>query len=462
MAGMPTLQIRSLRTRLLVFAFSGIAISLIVTGFGLSALFDRHLTRRIGTELDTYLAQLAGNLIITRPGEIELPFDPVDPRFEKVFSGLYWQVVNEASGTVLRSNSLWDEAINLPTDQPEIGVIHEHKLPGPAGENLLVHERRLLLESGQSNIPVRIVIAIDSAELAELKSDFLTETMTALAILGALLFAGLWVQVRVGLAPLDRLRDGVAGIRAGHDRQLSREQPEEVLPLVDEINFLVEAKENEAEKARNRAGDLAHGLKTPLTILSGDIRRLREQGSHKIAADIENVSNMMRRHVERQLAKARRRYGAPGNESLDIASTTRRLVATMSRLPGAGHISFEVEIQPGSTCELTADDFNDVVGNLLENAVRAARSKVAISLTPALGDEPRRFTVEDDGPGVPEARMGAILTRGKRLDEKSGGAGLGLAIVSDILEEYDTSLVTARSQLGGLSIGFALPANNAG
>ena len=455
------MQFRSLRTRLLIFAFSGIAISLIITGLGLSTLFDRHLTRRIATELDTHLGQLAGNLVFSTAGELELPVDPADPRFEKVFSGLYWQIADERTGRVLRSVSLWDDAIDLPADKPEIGTIHEHRLPGPAGEKLLVHERRLLLENGTLTVPVRIAVAIDMAELTDLRSDFLSETMTALALLGMLLFAGLWFQVRVGLAPLDRLRSGVAGIRAGRSGKLDREQPEEVLPLVDEINFLIEAKENEAERARNRAGDLAHGLKTPLTVLAGDIRRLRERGADDIATDIENVSAMMRRHVEQQLAKARRRHHSPGRESMDVGEATSRLVATISRLPGAQHLAIGITIAPNTRCEMTADDFNDVVGNLLENAVRAARSRISIGVDADEETGIRHFRVEDDGPGVAEEKLGEIIKRGQRLDEKSGSAGLGLAIVSDILEEYDTSLATARSSLGGLSIGFALPLQSA-
>ena len=453
------MQFRSLRTRLLIFAFTGIAVSLIVTGLGLSALFDRHLSRRIGAELDTFLAQIAGNLLITRDSALEMPVDPADPRFDKIFSGLYWQVINEKSGTIMRSVSLWDDALALPDDNPAVSVIHEHRLKGPAGENLLVHERRLVLESSGKTIPVRIAVAIDSAELTELKSDFLAETMAALGMLGALLFVGLWFQVRIGLSPLDRLRDGVAGIRAGRTRQLGGGQPEEVQPLIDEINFLIEAKENEAERARNRAGDLAHGLKTPLTVLAGDIRRLRELGQNEIASDIENVSNMMRRHVERQLAKARRRHDALGRETLDVAAATDRLVATMARLPGAGHIDIDVSIAPGTKSEMTGDDFNDIAGNLIENAIRAANSRIRIAVSRGSASEVRRFMVEDDGPGVPAEKIDAILQRGQRLDEKSGGAGLGLAIVSDILEEYDTALEAGASPLGGLKIGFPLPAD---
>ncbi|MFZ1813868.1 MAG: HAMP domain-containing sensor histidine kinase [Rhizobiaceae bacterium] len=446
---------RSLQSRLLLFAFAGIAVALILTGLAISALFERHLSRRIGSELDAHLAQIAGNLAITADRRLEMQLDPADPRFERIFSGLYWQVRDEASGTDLRSVSLWDDSLALPTDQPAPGEIHVHNLRGPAGETLLVHERRLLIESNGVSLPARMAVGISRAELDRLRDDFRNETMAALAILGLLMFLGLWFQVRMGLAPLARLRDGVATIRTGPGTRLGREQPEEVLPLVDEINTLVSDKEKETERARNRAADLAHGLKTPLTVLAADIRRLREKGEDEIANDIAGVAKTMQHHVERQLARARARNDRYAHARTDIRTTVARLIETVSRTPGAERLEITSTLPPDILTIMSEDDFNDVVGNLLENAVRKAVAGVRISVT--IRDGQHHLSVDDDGPGVPSDQIDRIVQRGTRLDQKGSGAGLGLAIANDILDEYGLSLLAGPSDMGGLRIGFTLP-----
>ncbi len=450
------MTLRSLRSRLQVLAFAAVAIALVVTALLLSALFERHINRRVTGELDAHLSRIAGKLVVNAAGEIEMNAELTDPRFETVFSGLYWQVVNEKTGKLLRSKSLWDDDLALPADLPAIGQIHTHELAGPIGQPLLVRERRILLGDGGAAIPVRIAVAIDVADVHALQADFTWDIMVVLALLGALLFVALWLQVRLGLGPLDRIRAGVAAIREGRSTQLPPDLPQEIAPLAEEIDFLIAEQHREIERAGNRAGDLAHGLKTPLTILAGDVRRLREKGETVIAADIEAVSQIMRRHVERQLALARRRHGAGGQMRTQIAPAVERLVNTFARLPDKQHLRFEIEVDPGAAAAMNPDDFNDVMGNLLENATRHARAAIRVETRDA--DEGTLLVVGDDGPGVAPPQMHRMLLRGVRLDEKSEGTGLGLAIAGDILEAYEVALCARPSPLGGLEIGFPLPA----
>lgn len=447
---------RSLRSRLQWLAFAAVAVALIVTALLLSALFERHINRRVTGELDAHLARIAGKLTVDLAGDIEMNAELTDPRFETVFSGLYWQVANEKTGSLLRSKSLWDDDLALPVDRPAIGDIHTHELAGPVGQPLLVRERRILLGDGEGAIPVRIAVAIDVADVQALHADFTWDIMAVLAALGALLFVALWLQVRLGLGPLDRVRAGVAAIREGRSSKLPPDLPQEIAPLAEEIDFLIAEQQKEIERAGNRAGDLAHGLKTPLTILTGDVRRLREKGETAIAADIEAVSQIMRRHVERQLALARSRHGAGERMRTDIAPAVERLVNTFARLPDKEHLAFEIDVAPGSTIAMNPDDFNDVMGNLIENATRHASAAIRVE-TRVLGDE-TLILVADDGPGVAAPQLQRILQRGVRLDEKSDGAGLGLAIAGDILEAYRVALRARQSAMGGLEIGFPLPA----
>ena len=208
----------SLRHRLLLFAFGGILVSLVLTGVLLSALFERHVSRRIVDELDNHVSRIAGNLTIDADGEITLPVELADARFTMVFDGLYWQVLDEASGQLLRSKSLWDDSLELPADKPELGVFHTHYIEGPRDQNLMVRERRIELGDSANPIPVRIAVAIDLADIHALQADFSMEMVVALALLGLLLFGGLLLQVRLGLGPLDSLRGGVSQIAKAEAR----------------------------------------------------------------------------------------------------------------------------------------------------------------------------------------------------------------------------------------------------
>lgn len=445
----------SLQRRLLLFALAGILLALALTGLLLSALFERHLTRRVTAELDGLISRISGNLSLSGETGLSLPDELADPRFGTVFGGYYWQVIDETAGASLRSRSLWDEGLAMPADAPPLGEFHTHKIGGPNRASLLVRERRVVISAAGAATVARIGVAVDQKEIRSLRADFTQDMILALALLGACLFGGSWLQVRLGLGPLDLLRVGVAAIRADFATRMPAGLPAEVQPLVDEINVLIAAKRKETEQARNRAADLAHGLKTPLTILGSEVRKLRARGDTKIAADIDSVAILMRRQVERQFALARRNSATTPLTELPVLPAVERLAATLARLPGAGKIAFRLDIPGRTATTMNADDFNDVIGNLLENAARHARSRVEVRIV--LGGSGDCLFIADDGPGVPDEKISAILVRGIRLDEKRGGTGLGLAIAGDILEAYGARLETRRAALGGLEIGFRLP-----
>lgn len=447
------MTLRSLRLRLLFFAAVGITITLIIAGFGLTELFSRHVERRIGSELDTYIAQIAGNLRLSPDGTISLAEEPSDPRFRKPYGGLYWQVENERNHHLLRSQSLWDAALQLPRDMPPVGATDVHDVEGPDQRPVLVHERRLLL--GERGLPVRIAAAVSEAELNAMRTDFAQDLVPGLGLLGILLLVGLGLQVSAGLKPLATLASGVGQIRAGRIARLSSDVPEEVRPLVEELNSLLDAQENAMRRARDRAADLAHGLRTPLTALASDVRRLREDGETEIAANIESVAQMMRRNIERELARSRLRAQRGARPQIPLAPAVSAIVATVARTPAGEALFFDVVVDEGTTVAFDPDDLNDVLGNLVENAARYAHTRVRVS---AREKEPGlALRVEDDGPGVEKGDLAAIFERGHRLDEKGGGAGLGLSIVHDILGEYGYSLSADRSKLGGLSLTIVVP-----
>lgn len=225
--------------------------------------------------------------------------------------------------------------------------------------------------------------------------------------------------------------------------------PAEVKPLVEEVNGLIDAQEREIERSRSRAADLAHGLKTPLAALASDAARLRERGNEDIARDMEAVGDAMRRHVDRELARARARGTARrlGGVSTPLRPLVDSLIATLARTGAAQRLEFEACITGDPSTPLDRTDLAEVLGNLLENAARHANGRVRIR---ADADAGPAITVEDDGPGIAPAERSRMLERGARLDERGDGAGLGLAIVQDVLSAYRWRLVLAGSEFGGL------------
>ena len=320
---------RSLRLRLLALALLSITGALVVSGAGLVVLFERHVEQRVDGELETYVRQLAGNVVFDPAGKIAMPRPPADPRFDQPLSGLYWQIEDEARGETLRSRSLWDGKLDLPADPVDAATAHRHLLAGPEGTQLVARERLVIFTTGGGQRTLRIAAAIGRAEVRAATWAFAGELARSLALLGLALLAAAWLQVRVGLRPLEAVRRGVGAIRSGLRRRLPTDYPEEVTPLAEEVNDLLDAQDKTIERARASAADLAHGLKTPLTALGAHARLLRQRGEAAIAEDIEELAETMRRHIERAIAKARLRRGR-GAATL-LAPLIERLVRTICR-----------------------------------------------------------------------------------------------------------------------------------
>ena len=436
----------SLRLRLVAGGACAIIVALVIAGVGLTLLFERHVTRALAENLDVQLKQIIATIDLDAQNKIVLSRTPTDPRFSDPLSGLYWQVSDDRD-QMLRSRSLWDTTLSLPKDDPGPAEVHYHEIAGPAGARVLVAEQQLLFTAGDTPTQVRVAVAADLARVAAARTAFATDLVMALGLLGLILAAATSVQIGLGLRPLDAVRRAVANIRAGQDHHLNPDVPVEVRPLVNEVNALLDAREKDIVRSRNRAADLAHGLKTPLAALAADAERLRGKGEPEIARDIETVIEAMRRHVDRELARARLR-GSPslaGHATTPLAPLVRSLIATLSRTAAGASLQYEMAFAEDFVAPFDRTDLAEVVGNLLENATRHAKSRIRISAQP---DE--IICVEDDGPGIATDLQPAALARGTRLDERGEGTGLGLAIVQDVLEAYGWTLQLGRSELGGL------------
>ncbi|HUO55027.1 MAG TPA: ATP-binding protein [Rhodoblastus sp.] len=443
------MTLRSLRLRLALAGALAVCLALAAAGAGLTLLFERHVYRTLADDLDADLRHLIGGLEPDSAGRIVVARPPQNPRFVEPLSGLYWQV--DVNGGLQRSRSLWDATLAPPPDRLSEGQTHYHQAQGPGGKLLLMAERRILIRTPQGLIAARALVASDLTRLRQARDAFVSDLIPSLGVLAIFLAFATWLQLSLGLRPLGRLRQEIAETASGRRRRLDESAPDEVLPLVREVNELIDAQERELERARSHAADLAHGLKTPLAALAGDARSLRRAGQDDIADSLDAIGETMRRHVERELARAR--VGAAalrrGRHATPLREVADALIRTLRRTDKGEAIVFDCAIDAATEVPFERLDLTELLGNLLDNATRHAASQVRI--VSSAGATAPWIRIEDDGPGLDPAREDIARQRGGRLDE-GGGAGLGLAIAQDILAAYGWRMEFARSPLGGLAV----------
>jgi signal transduction histidine kinase len=266
--------------------------------------------------------------------------------------------------------------------------------------------------------------------------------------------AAVW-YFRRGLSSVEHLRARLSAVHRGEDRHVSGHYASEVQPLVDDLNALLAERERRVQRALTKAGDLAHGLKTPLAVLSRDAECAAASGYRELAESLSTQVERMRRQIDYHLAQARAAGVAPGTRSL-VAGSTEGLVRTLQQLHADRQIEFEVDISPSHAVRCQREDLEEMLGNLLDNACKWGTSRVRASS--AIVTTSVVLTVEDDGPGIEPAMAAHVLQRGVRADERVPGSGLGLAIVNDLAELYGGSIELRRSELGGVSARLELPA----
>ena len=452
------MNVGSLKLRLLIAWAIFILITLQVAGVGLKALFDRSITRRTIAELNFDLDQLMRALKLGENGRIDLTRrGPTDPQFDVANGGRYWQVYIDGRA-VLSSPSLSGENLAPSTAlkrEPSAGFI---ELVAPDKKSLIAVTRRveLVAEHSQVRQQVLTVSAVNTSEIQEDAGKFVSDLLTGLVGIAVVLLIGAWVHVTVGLKPLNKLRGALTRVRLGQSQHIDGTFPLEIQPLVEETNALLQAQEVALATARSRAGDLAHGLKTPLAVMAAKSRQLRSSGGVELADEIDRQIEVMRRHVQRELARARARRGqAIIRDSIDLGAASRDLVSAIQSLPRARMLDWDLKIEDGLLMAVDRADLNDMLGNLLDNAQKwaVARISVAVGRT----STGMAITIEDDGPGVPDSEIAHVLKRGQKADTSRDGSGLGLAIVGDLVELYGGALALSRSTLGGLRAGLTLP-----
>lgn len=420
----------SLHRRLAFYGAAAILLALAAAAMGLTWLFGTHVERRAIAEMEVQLEQVLSGLTIAG-GRLTADKLPMDPRYSRPYGGRYWQV--QKGGETLRSRSLWDETLSIDGESAPSGDVRIYRQRGPGGTPVLGIERTVRLPATLRGGEAKLTVAMDASELTEARKAFALDLAPSLVLLAALLIGAQLAQQVYGLRPLKQIGRRVSDLRTGRASRMGADWPDEMRPLTNEIDALIEERAADIERARFRAGDLAHGLKTPLQALLGEANRLSEKGDEAAASAIESVADSMLTHVNRELARTRMAARQSGTQArANLAEVAGRVVAVVKRTPDGARLEWTVEAADDLVAVIDPADLAEAIGALAENAARYAEKAVRISARRVKS----KLTIRvcDDGPGIPDEDLMRVLERGRRLDEGSVGEGLGLAIATDIAE----------------------------
>ncbi len=461
------MRANSLAFRLFLWATGWTVVILIVTGVVLSSLYRHAVERAFDRRLDVYLRTLVADVASPEEGNDKFPQSIGEPLFELPLSGWYWQVtrLDTPKPEVHSSRSLWDSNLpRLPDAAADAaaaaaaasGGYRKGYAQGPEEVRLRLVERNIDLgDDGR----YRIAVAGDASEIDDEMRSFDRTIGAIFAALAVALLLTTALQVRFGLAPLKRISESLAAIRSGQAERLEGEFPVEIAPLARETNALIEANREIVERARTHVGNLAHALKTPLSVI---VNEAAARGSDPLAQKVLEQADIMRDQVARQLERARlaARFTVVGT-LIDVPPVVTALARTMEKLHRERDIAIAVEMPGHARFRGEEQDLKEMIGNLVDNACKWAQSRVAIEVVAdgAAGDgKPRvRVIVDDDGPGLAASERERVALRGQRFDESKPGSGLGLSIVVELAGLYGGVLTLGTAPIGGLRAELALP-----
>lgn len=458
---------RSLAARLALGAIAWSLLILLVGGVVLSNQYRDSAMRGLDADLQVVLYSLIAATDVGPDGALALEQTPNDTRFQTPSSGRYWQIAMltdaDKPRPLLQSASLWDEA-SLPWPDGgaaalgvDRGKTHFSNVVGPFDQRVRLAAQVVSLPGADQ--PVTFFAAADRKPALEDAARFTTTLVIALVVLAAGLIAMVLLQVGVGLAPLNRLRTDVADVRRGKSARLEGEYPTEVAPLTDELNALLDHNRAVVERARTHVGNLAHALKTPISVLLNEARGQSGPLAELVTRQTDAMSRNVDHYLQRAQAAARAETVGARSEVRPVLDDIAR---TLTRLYGRDR-DIDIDVQPGPSPVFRGErqDLEEMAGNLMENACKYGGGAVRVSLRePAVGAQRLEIVIEDDGPGLPADARDFALKRGVRLDETAPGQGLGLSIVAELARLYGGELILSDSDLGGLAAVLRLPATD--
>src|SRR6266849_5280428 len=453
----------SLALRLFLSATAWTVVILLATGIILSSIYHDAVEGSFDRRLSVYLRTLVAD--VAAPEQSAEPGTPTlgEPLFELPLSGWYWQITALDAGKpeVRSSRSLWDTGLPRLRDEDATtspdGARHGYAI-GPEEQRLRLVERTVDLgEDGR----FLIVVAGDPQEIDDAMRGFDRALLVTFGTLAAVLLVITMFQVRFGLAPLKRISEALAAIRAGTAERLEGRFPVEIAPLARETNALIDANREIVERARTHVGNLAHAIKTPLSVI---VNEASAHGADPFATKVLEQADVMRDQVAHHLERARiaARLTIIGTVT-EVAPAIEALRRTMEKIHRGRGIAIGIEAEPQAKFRGERQDLEEMAGNLVDNACKWAASQVFIEVLVERPAEPGaspmlRIIVDDDGRGLSAAERAQVSRRGQRLDESKPGSGLGLSIVGDLAALYGGSLMLGNAPIGGLRAELVLPA----
>jgi signal transduction histidine kinase len=454
------MRANSLALRLFMSATLWTVAILFVTGFVLSTLNRQAGERSFDRRLSVYLRTLVAEVAAPEAADTRSPQSMGEPLFDLPLSGWYWQItrLQGPKPDVRSSRSLWDGGLphladrNVPTATD--GTRRSY-VEGPEEQRLRLVER--LVDLGEDGRYL-VAVAGDSQEIDEETRNFDRALLVTFGTLIVVLLLTTVFQVRFGLAPLKRISEGLAAIRTGTTERLEGRFPVEIAPLARETNALIDANKEIVERARTHVGNLAHALKTPLSVM---VNEASARPDDPLAKKVLEQADIMRDQVARHLERARlaARMTVVGTVT-DVGPVVSALARTMEKIHHGRGIAIDVDAPTPVRFQGEQPDLEEMVGNLVDNACKWAQSRVSIEVIPELAANKHmiRFVVDDDGPGLTAAQREQVTGRGRRLDETKPGSGLGLSIVVELAGLYGGSVNLGSAPIGGLRAELVLPA----
>ncbi len=436
----------SLRARLILAALVWVLLATLLGGIALSMTFRRSVEHSFDQRAIALLAMLIGTTEVQADGTLVTRRPLGDAQFDRVYSGWYWLIARDDQ-VLLSSRSLWDLKL-APVTAAISALPQVRRLKDPQGRDLRVFEQTLELPGAA--LPLTFMLTADETALDDEIGEFNLLLWGALAALGVGLIAAVVVQVGFGLRPVKRLAGEVVQVRQGSAARLSPTGTRELDVLVEEMNSLIDHNRAHLQRARAHAGDLAHALKTPLAVLNSQLAT----GVPVALEEERELVRIMQKIIDRQLSRVAA-AGPRRGASTRVQPTVAAVLRGISKIYAERRLELDSETATELLFAGDDQDLEEMLGNLLDNACKWARSRVRVTCHEAAGH--LRIVIEDDGPGMNDTQIALASERGQRFDSSVPGSGLGLAIVCDIVDLYGGKLSLSRSGLGGLKVELELP-----
>lgn len=431
-----------LSTLVAVFAIQWLLVSVAI-----ERITENYIVSRLEHEIESLLVALN----VDNQGQLQLDSDRLNLVFRQPFSGHYYRIL--VDGESLRSRSLWDQEMKVPTISP--GDVRELHMTGPQDQPLLLLVRGF--QKGGHDLTIAV-----AEDLSPIQRDITGFQVRYAVLTAAVLAALILIQrmlVRRSLRPLRRTRADLRDLEQGKVRRLDESVPDEIRPMVHEINRLIDITIERLRRSRNAVGNLAHALKTPLTVISQISQDPALRAHGELRRSLDTQIHTVRRLIERELKRARLAGQGPVGSRFVVERELPPLMQALRQVYADKALELEMELPEHHDFAGDREDILELLGILLDNACKWARHQVRLTADQAPGFS---FRIEDDGPGVSDAQLAGLAQRGRRLDENTEGHGLGLSIAKDIVDQYKGTVEYGRSRrLGGFQVTVQLPPQGA-